>query len=257
MLRHVSLPPDIGAVLAAWSTAPDAASLSPTVLRLARRVPEVREPMAALASTELEQALLGVGPSPDPRGQPDLASSILAAQAAADAGQSVDPVVAAGLERRAEGDLTWWVPAARLHVRASPDRERLARMALSTQDLPYVFPGELHPMQVAMLAGGDRVVQALHVDWLRKLTGFVADALLLDGRALGLWFWPILRFLDDKKLARPLGKLVRARRVPSGARGLWAAYLARIGGDPRKLLAAGDDHDVFVYALAVASERPR
>ena len=249
--------PDVDAVLATWSAAPDAASVSPAVLRLARRVPEVRAVMVDLVSTELEQALLGMGPAPDPRGQPDLASSILAAQAAVDSGQAVDPAVAAGLERRAEGDLSWWVPAARLHVGASPDRERLARMALSTQDLPYVFPGELHPMQVALLAGGDRVVQALHVDWLRKLTGFVADALLLDGRALGLWFWPILRFLDDKKLMRPLGKLARARRVPQGARGLWAAYLARIGGDPRKLLAAGDEHDTFVYALAMASERPR
>lgn len=246
---------DIDAVLQAWS--PDHASLSPMVLRLARRVPQLHHRLDPLLSVPVDRALAGLGPAPSPGLQPDLRGAILACQAIMDGGGSVPAGIGVDLERRAQGDLRWWVPAVRIHVFSSPERERQVRMDLSQQDLPYVFPGDLHALQVELLAGGDRVVQALHVDWLRKLTTFAADALILDARAGGLWFWPVLRFLDDRKLSRPLGKLARARKIPSGGRGMLAAYLARLGGDPAKLLGAGDPHDQLVCALALASERPR
>lgn len=247
--------PDVDAVIAELQPRPEL--LRPAVFRLARRVPRAQAVLSVLAETPLERALLGLSAPPGPHVQPTLGDKILACQARLDQGLAVDPAVAAALEAEAEGDLEWWVPAARVHLLVSPAREARVRMALSHQELPYVFPGELHPLQVALLAGGDRVVQALHVDWLRKLTEFAADALILDGRALGLWFWPILRFLDERKLGRPLKKLARARKLPPGALGMLAAYADRIGAKAGPLLAAGDEVDRVVWALALASVRPR
>ena len=162
----------------------------------------------------------------------------------------------AALEQSAQGDPQWWVPAARLHVLSSEARERQARMALSEGDLPYVFPGELHPMMVDALAVGDRVLTALHVDWMRKLTGWISDALVLDLRQRGLWFWPQLRFLSERKIIRPMKKQQRLRRGQPGSRGLAAGYLYKVGGDWRTACAALEGADALHAALAVASDRP-
>ena len=80
----------------------------------------------------------------------------------------------------------------------------LGRRALSAQELPYVFPGELDPLMVDVLAAGEKVLPALHVDWIRKLTDWIAPALAQDCKHLGLWFWPVLRSLDPGRLGRPL-----------------------------------------------------
>ena len=41
------------------------------------------------------------------------------------------------------------------------------------RSLPYVFPGEPDPLMVDVLAAGERC-PALHVDWIRKLTDWIA-----------------------------------------------------------------------------------
>ena len=173
------------AVLDAWTRSPDPSLLSPAAMRLARRVPSMASTLDAVLADPLDRALAGVGPVPevDPT---DVRAAVLAGQACADGGGALDPAAMAALEDAARGDAQWWVPAARLHVLSSESREREARMSLSEGDLPYVFPGELNPMMVDALAVGDRVLTALHVDWMRKLTGWIADALVVDLRQRGL-----------------------------------------------------------------------
>lgn len=238
---------DIDAILAAPV---ERELLSPAALRLARRLPAMAERLDPLLDDPLDRALAGLGPPPE---ESDLDRAVLAALAVTDGGGRVPE--AAALEARAEGDPTWWVPAARVHLLSSQQRERRARMALAEQVLPYTLPGLLHPLQVEVLAGADRVVGALHVDWVRKLTALVGDALVLDLRALGLWLWPHLRFLDSRKLERSLGRAAR-RRLPPGGLGLAAAYLHRLGTAPDELLRDATPADRWLAALAIASDRP-
>lgn len=242
------------AVLDAWIADPDPTFLSPAALRLARRVPRLTATLDRVLTDPLERALAGVGPVPDIDGS-DLRQAVLAGQARVDAGLALDPLVMGALERSAQGDAQWWVPAARLHVLSSEARERQARMALSEGDLPYVFPGELHPLIVDALAVGDRVLTALHVDWMRKLTGWLADALVLDLRQRGLWFWPQLRFLSERKIIRPMKKQQKLRRGQPGSRGLAAGYLYKVGGDWQAAGESLEGADALHAALAVASDR--
>lgn len=244
------------AVLAAWRAAPDRASRSAAALRLARGVPSASQALEPLLEDPLDRALLGLDLPPDPAAESDLGRAVLAATAWIERDPTaLDPRVAADLERRAQGSLLWWVPAARAHVACSPDRERQARRALASQDLPFVAPGELHPLQVEVLAVGDRLLEALHVDHVRRLTSLTAEALVLDARALGLWFWPNLRSLAQDRLARPLAALPTARRLVPGSLGLAAAYLARTGGDPAPALAQAGPADQLLFALATLADR--
>jgi len=247
-----SMPPafDPDLTLAAFRAAPDPALLSPTVLRLARRLPEVQESLAPLLADPLDRALLGIEPPP---AETALDRAVLSGLAAMDGG--LDVPGAAELEARALGDLSWWVPAAQVHAACSPAREQAARRTLSEQDLPYVFPGELDAVIVDLLAAGARIVPSLHVDWARKLTELAADALVLDLRALGLWFWPVLRSLPTDRLVRPVTALGRARRLPPGALGLATAYAFRVGAPWAPLLAAGGEADRLLAALAMVGDR--
>lgn len=252
----MTLAEQVDAAVADFVTAPDPAWLSPAALRLARRIPSLAPTLDGVLLDPLDRALAGLGDPPAPTPQADLRARVLHGVALADGGVVLPEAHAAALERDATGDERWWVDAARLHVLASEARERQARMALSDQELPYVFPGELHPMMVEVLAVGDRVLTALHVDWMRKLAGWVMDVAVLDVRQLGLWFWPQLRYLDEKKAARPLKKLLRVRRGQPGSRGLVVGYRARIGQDVTRELAALDGPDRFLAALALMSDRP-
>jgi hypothetical protein len=175
-----------------------------------------------------------------------------------DARQQNDPVAMAALEEEAQasGDPHLWMTAARLHSAESVVREAEARMALSEQALPYVFPGEIDPLMVHLLAAGERILPALHVDWIRKLTVWLAPALTLDCKCGGLWFWPVLRSLDAGKLTRPLAKLATLR-LPVGGYGLAAAYSRRIGLDDAPLLEAGGDVDRRIAALAFLGDASR
>ncbi len=233
--------------------------LSPALLRLARRVPRAVEGLAPKLDDPLLRALLGVADPPAAEGALDRA--VLAAVALVDGGQRLDAAQAAALEARAlaagEGCApTTRVLAAQVHAACSEDRVRDARRRLGVQDLPYVFPGDLHPVVVDMLACGDRVMPALHVDWARKLTVLAADALVLDCRTLGLWFWPVLRSLATDRLVKPIARLRRSRRLPPGGLGLAAAYAFRVGGDWQALVAPGGPVDAVIAALAVVGDRP-
>jgi len=151
-------------------------------------------------------------------------------------------------EAKASGDPHLWVMAARLHAEQNIGREAAARIALSEQALPYVFPGELHPMMVDLLAIGERVVPALHVDWIRKLTVWAGSAIALDCKTQGMWFWPILQCLDAGKMVRPLNRLA-TRNLPDGSKGLAAAYAETIGVSVPEMESDFGERDRLIVAL--------
>jgi len=245
----------VDAVLADACARLPAVLRAPAVLRLARRVPVVRAALGPTLTDPLERSELGIDAPPDPTQSDSLPHAIRAAMATLDAGGTVSPSLAARLEADAKDHPDWWVPAARVHLLTSGERERQARAALSNPELPYVFPGELHPRVVDVLAGGDRVLTALHIDWLRKVTRWVGDAALPDARALGFWFWPHLRYLAGGQLSKPLARLLRGRRLPPGAKGMVVAYHARIGKPWRSLMSALPADEQVVAAVAIASDR--
>ena len=146
--------------------------------------------------------------------------------------------------------------AARIYASAHLDRERQVRMALSEQSLPYVFPGTLDPLQVHLLAAGERVLPALHVDWVRKLSAFVLEALLLDLKFAGGWFWPVLEVLDGRRAVRDVRRMMSRPRQGPGGRGMMAAYLVRLGEPPENLASTLSPMDQLVLATAIIGERP-
>jgi hypothetical protein len=226
----------------------------PGVLRITRRLPMLQEGLAEVLTDPLQRAEAGVGELP---ATTELAAHIRMGLVRVE--QSLSPPSAADARRweeEAVGHDEWWVPAARLHVLVSPERERAARSSLSESELPYVFPGELADRSVDVLAGGDRVLTALHVDWLRKVTRWVGDAAVADARMLGFWFWPHLRYLAGGQLKKPFQRLLRTRRLPPGAHGMAVAYQHRIGLPVTDLLRALSPEDRFVAAVAIASDRP-
>ncbi len=246
----------IDQLLARWVASPTAAWLSPGILRRARKVAVLRPGLDAVLTAPAARALAGLAPAAPPDAGADLdENSLWQAIAAVDSGTVLAPALGAALAARFADDPALAVPALRLWVRTDEARERSARAALSEQELPYVFPGELHPLSIELLASADRVMTALHVDWMRKLTSWAADALTADARARGFWFWPHLPFLDERKLAPGLRKMAKVRRAPPGARGIALAYQHRVGGRIDRALAAAEPADAFVAAVAIASDR--
>lgn len=213
---------------------------SPGFLRLVRKNPDLAGRFAGLPD----------GPPAD-----DLEDRLRWAHARWEAGQPVDVAFASRLEAEAQGHPRAWVPAVRLHVGVSETRERRARAELSDQDLPYVPPGELHPLAVEVLGAGERVLTALHHDWLRRLTGWVAEALLADAAACGFWFWPVLRSLDDRALSGPLRKTAWIRRGAPGAAGMAVAYRGRLGLPIATDFARLSTTEAAVAAIALLSDR--
>jgi len=229
------------ALEAGWKTNNDAER------RLARRIPWLVDALDSRVTDGIERALLGLDDGA--KVGDSLADRIRLAVANSDGGEWGEAVTLSELEEQAQAteDPALWIPAARLHARANVGREASARMALSDQTLPYVFPGDLHPLMVDVLACGDRVLPALHVDWLRKLTGWLVPAMAIDCGCLGMWFWPILTVLDAKKLNRELQSMSK-KAQPPGARGLAAVYAAQLG---LALDPGPDAADRRVLALAV------
>jgi hypothetical protein len=229
------------ALEAGWTTDNDAER------RLARRIPWLVSELDSRVSDGIERALLGLDDSAK-RGD-SLTDRIRLAVARSDGGERGEAFALSELEEEAQAteDPALWIPAARLHARVNVGREASARMSLSDQTLPYVFPGDLHPLMVDVLACGDRVLPALHVDWLRKLTGWLVPAMAIDCGCLGMWFWPILTVLDAKKLNRELQSMNK-KPQPPGARGLAAVYAAQLG---LALDPGTDATDRRVLALAV------
>ena len=249
-----SMNPD--AVLNAFISDPDPKLVSPFMLRLSRNLNSLQSTLDSILVDPLDRASCGVGTaSEDPPGT-DLASDIRWAQARLDEGVPVPSPWCAALEQRAKGELEHWVPAARIYASAHLDRERQVRMALSEQSLPYVFPGTLDPLQVHLLAAGERVLPALHVDWVRKLSAFVLEALLLDLKFAGGWFWPVLEVLDGRRAVRDVRRMMSRPRQGPGGRGMMAAYLVRLGEPPENLASTLSPMDQLVLATAIIGERP-
>ena len=216
--------------LSSFLERPDPSLLTPAALRLARHIPAVRDGLDACLQDPIHRALVGLDVL-DPCAQTEVTSQVLATVAVAEGG-GVLPV--AWLEQLEEQvsttHLDLWPLAARAHVLLSPERERRARIMLSAQDLPYAFPGELNATQVALFAAGDRVLPALHVDWIRKLTELACEALVADVHSQGLWAWPALQVMEPRKVVQTLRRaLRRARIMPPGTKGLMVAYLEQVG----------------------------
>jgi hypothetical protein len=220
-------------------------------LRLIRRLPWVVEALDQRIGGGIERALMGLEYTDAPSSTP--AERLRLGIAHSEGEQDLDKVAMAELEEVFVGDPTCWIPAARLHASVNLGREAAARMSLSAQSLPYVFPGDVHPMMVDVLACGERVLPALHVDWVRKLTTWMAPVLVLDCTELGMWFWPVLSVLDANKLRRPLASLA-GQRLPSGGRGLAAAYAARLGEDGAALMAGATDLDRRILDLVLLGD---
>jgi hypothetical protein len=220
-------------------------------LRLARRISGLAARLDPLVEAPVERALLGLSvPDFEPR---DPMEQLLLAVAATDGGTLPSVEDCAALEV-AHANGPGWVAAARMHASASPARVQRARAALAEMSLPYVFPGETHPLMVDILAAGERILPAIHVDWVRKLTGWITPLLIEDCRVQGLWFWPVLRFLEQRKLARPLAQLVQAPRMRGGGLGMAAAYCHRLGIPGEMLLSDGNEADSVLAALAIRSD---
>lgn len=251
--------------LSRWLDRPDRTLLSDATLRLARHVPETHAALDHLLDDPIARALAGLQEIDPTAFAGDLADAVRATVAAVEGGAMLDAAWLSALEARAasssatdegegEGEgRMWWPLAAHAHARCVPARERAGRMALSEQDVPYVFPGELHPLQIEVFAVGDAVIPALHVDWARKLTGLAAEALGLDLQHRGLWAWPLLQALPPQPLVGALQRALRRRqRLPPGGAGLAVAYLAQLGQPSREVLGGADG---LVLDLAQAGQR--
>ena len=214
-------------------------------LRLVRRISGLAETLGDRIKDPIDRALAGLDSPPEMVGSLRQRVRI----AVAGGGDSKDALGALEDEARAGSEPSLWVMAARCHAAANLGREAAARMSLSNQSLPYVFPGEIDPMMVDLLAVGERVLPALHVDWVRKLTTWVAPALAPDCHAMGLWFWPVLAALDANKLSRPLKRVAESPMAPGG-RGLAVVYGQRIGIDMSASVQSLGDIDKRIVALA-------
>jgi len=253
--------------LSRWLADPDLSLLSDATLRLARHVPSVKSSLDKLLEDPVQRALCGLEDGLDAaeqvvqadfsRSDPAALARVVRASIALSENNRPNGLDMGALETVVEGDLQWWVPVARMHALQDLQRENQARMDSSIQDIPYVFPGDLHLLQVHVLAIGERVVPALHVDWVRKLTGLVASAMILDCRSLGLWFLPLLDVLDEKKLLRPIRAIERARKLSPGSLGLAALYLDRLGQANASMLRKASPADLLLLALGQAADLRR
>jgi len=250
------LPMNPDAIIEAFVRAPDPSLLSPFLLRLARGQLVLRGALDDLVEDPIHRALCGLDSAPDEPPSDDLAQTIHWAEARIEEGSPPDLALLAQLETRAREDLQWWGSAARLHARCSTARENQARMALGEQSIPYVFPGNLDPMQIEILAAGDCILPALHVDWVRKLSGFVLETMILDLRFSGGWFWPLLEVLEGRKAARMIGAMAKRPRKGPGALGMLGAYLTRLGEPLDSILPDFGPVDELVAAVAIVGERP-
>jgi hypothetical protein len=222
--------------------------------RLIRRIPTLVERFDTVITDPIQRGLLGLSEPPELIG--DLSDRLRISTSMIDSGALVSPNIAASLEEeaKASGDSHLWVIAARINALMNNSREAEARMNLAAQDLPYVFPGELSPLMVDVLACGECVLPALHVDWVRKVTAWLAPAIVMDCRVLGMWFWPVLRFLEQGKLVRPLAKLAKVSNMPPGGLGLAAVYSQRLGIPADLLLSEGVAMDKRVAALGILGD---
>ena len=186
----------------------------------------------------------------DPKEATNIVEEVFLAWAWIEHGRSLDEQYCADLEARSQSDIRVWPLATRIHVHQSQERERQARLALSVQQIPFSLPNSLDAIQVEVLASADRVLNALHVDWVRKLSVHVLDILALDCRCVGLWFEPLLDVLPESSLRKSLRKISRSKRHNEGSRGLAAYYAWRLNMRTDLFLQHATQKDIDFFELA-------
>ncbi|MEC7985712.1 MAG: hypothetical protein VX278_11155 [Myxococcota bacterium] len=220
-----------------------------STLRMMRRIQKDFIPYESIISDPIDRAVIGYA-----KRSPDQASNIgeqvILTWSWWKSGESVDPDWCRSLEERAKQNDSYWPLAARIHALSSSQRENQARANVSIQQIPFSLPKNLSSLQVEMFAAGDRVLHVIHVDWLRKLTEHLVDALVLDCRYIGLWFDPILDILPEKIMVSALKKIPKARRLRPGSLGLAAYYAWRLGMKTEIFLKNATPKDIFLFEIS-------
>ena len=226
------------------------------LLLFARSLPEISNILERCIHDSTRRILLGVE-TQEPFHSDSLLQDIRIAQAWVSAGNELDLHFVQRLEERSKQDPALHVDAARLHVLSSSERELEARMALSHQNIPYTFPGDLSPLHIEMFAVGDRALHVLHVEWLKKLSVLAIDALELDCQHTAAWLFPFLEVLPERGLIKQIKKLGRKKKLQGGGIGLLAFYAFKMGMNVEQLLEKGTIYDKLFYWTATESEKHR
>ena len=218
-----------------------------SMLRLACRG-DIHLVMDTVSSKNVD-AMMGKEMIP-PQESTNLVEETFLAWAWTEYGGTLEEKYCSDLEARSKSDVRIWPLAARIHVCQSQDREKQARLSLSVQQLPFSLPNSLDPIQVEVLASADRVLNALHVDWVRKLSIHALDILPLDCRYVGLWFEPLLDVLPESALRKSLRKVSRSKKHNEGSRGLAAYYAWRLNMRTDVFLQNATQKDIEFFELA-------
>ena len=161
--------------------------------------------------------------------------------------QSISIDRAAQLELFFEGNIEWWIQAAKYHVSISSKREDLARIRLSQGTIPFVFPGDLLPIHVEVIAAGKGILSVLHADLNRKLSDLVLRVFPLDAKYLGVWLLPLLPVLNENVLKKHIKNLLRKSK--NNEAGLVSLYAQYMGIDHHKCIVKASKKSTLLYLL--------
>jgi hypothetical protein len=228
--------------------------ISDTTLLFIRNLPNISNQIQSYISDPIKRILLGIDIR-SPIHTNCIETDIRVAKAWIASGKELQVSFVQELEQRAMDNPILHIEAARMHVLTCSKRELTARMALSTQSIPYIYPGEIAPLHIEMFAVGDRALHVLHVEWLKKLSKVAIEAVELDCIHCGAWTLPFLEVLPERELKSRVRKLARKKKLIGGGLGLLAFYGSRIGLDVDLLLKHGDDYDELLYVVAKENER--
>ena len=220
------------------------------LLRFARKNSILKGRLDGILTDPIERSLCGLQDC-EPVTTGSIKEQVLSAMAYVDGGGHLDKTFAANLESTAQNDLKWWVEAVKLHALTNPQRELEARQKLSEQSIPFVFPGDLHSLQVEIFAFGSKTLHVLHVDWMRKLAEFTCQALYLDCQQHGFWFLPIIDILPERIFVKQLKKAQRKTRFNIGSRGVLASYYKKVLLDPSPILRKSSSADLWIYNAVI------
>ena len=186
----------------------------------------------------------------DPKQGKDIYEEVFLAWAWNEAGESLSKDYCYDLEERVRDHMDIWPIATRIHAAQHDDRVTQSRIKLSHQQLPFSLFNALDDLQVEVLACGDKILNALHVDWVRKLARHTLKALPLDCQNVGFWFAPILDVLPEEDIKKSLKKLKHMRKIQEGSLGLAAFYAWRLNMDEHIFLSRATQRDKDLFSLA-------
>jgi len=253
-------PHGLSQAVSEWESA-GGSSIPRAVLRVARRLPGLPERLASSIVDPVDRMLLGLercGPLPVISGESALDESGLenalwCAQACFDEGVPVPADWLGQLEDAISNSSLMnrhWPCVARLRARVDVQRVAEVRKSVAIGVVPWSSPGELSALQVHLLAAGDRVLGALDVDTVQRLTKSILPAIEMDLQAAGLWFWPHMRWFSTGVMQR---KLRTIKPVLSGRAGMVMAYQWAVGDWSGVVLDTLEPMDRLVFAILRAS----